>query len=116
MRCNLFRDRRRAPDTDAEYADDIEVPSYVRWPESVRTLVKPPAEARYGYISIQDSVEPVLADQQCGGLGADVADALVGDADVGADDGVDLGIEHALLEQFDRRQPQAFLLDCGRRG
>ena len=32
-----------------EYADDIEVEvaSYVRWPESVRTLVPPPAKARY---------------------------------------------------------------------
>ncbi|MGH3674470.1 MAG: lipocalin-like domain-containing protein [Mycobacterium sp.] len=34
---------------DPEYADDIEVTvtSYVRWPESVRTLVPPPAAARY---------------------------------------------------------------------
>jgi hypothetical protein len=32
-----------------EFADDIEVSvdSYVRWPESVRTLVRPPAQARY---------------------------------------------------------------------
>lgn len=32
-----------------EFADDIEVTvdSYVRWPESVRTLVRPPAAARY---------------------------------------------------------------------
>ena len=38
-----------SPDTEPEYADDIEVTvdSYVRWPESIRTLVKPPAEARY---------------------------------------------------------------------
>lgn len=38
-----------APDSDPEYADDIEVEveSYVRWPESVRTLVPPPAKARY---------------------------------------------------------------------
>jgi predicted secreted hydrolase len=34
---------------DPEYADDVEVSvdSYVRWPESVRTLVRPPAAARY---------------------------------------------------------------------
>jgi predicted secreted hydrolase len=34
---------------DAEYADDVEVEvfSYVRWPESVRTLVPPPSKARY---------------------------------------------------------------------
>jgi len=38
-----------SPDADPEYADDIEVTveSYVRWPESVRTLVRPPTEARY---------------------------------------------------------------------
>lgn len=38
-----------APDSDPEYADDIEVEveSYVRWPDSVRTLVPPPAKARY---------------------------------------------------------------------
>jgi predicted secreted hydrolase len=34
---------------DPEFADDIEVSveSYVRWPESVRTLVRPPAPGRY---------------------------------------------------------------------
>jgi CrtC N-terminal lipocalin domain len=33
----------------AEYAEDVEVEilSYVRWPESVRTLVPPPAKVRY---------------------------------------------------------------------
>ncbi len=38
-----------SPDADPEYADDIEVTvdSYVRWPEPVRTLVPPPAAARY---------------------------------------------------------------------
>lgn len=38
-----------SPDSDPEFADDIEVEvaSYVRWPESVRTLVPPPAKARY---------------------------------------------------------------------
>jgi predicted secreted hydrolase len=37
------------PDADPEYADDIEVTvtSYVRWPESVRTLVPPPSQLRY---------------------------------------------------------------------
>ena len=37
------------PGADPEYADDIEVTvaSYVRWPDSIRTLVPPPAEARY---------------------------------------------------------------------
>jgi predicted secreted hydrolase len=37
------------PDADPEYADDIEVvvDSYVRWPESIRTLVPPPAALRY---------------------------------------------------------------------
>ncbi len=34
---------------DSEFADDIEVSvqSYVRWPEAVRTLVRPPAQGRY---------------------------------------------------------------------
>ena len=38
-----------SPDADPEYADDIEVTvdSYVRWPEPVKTLVPPPATARY---------------------------------------------------------------------
>jgi predicted secreted hydrolase len=38
-----------SPDAEPEYADDIEVTveSYVRWPESVRTLVRPPSDARY---------------------------------------------------------------------
>ena len=37
------------PDSSPEYADDVEVTveSYVRWPESVRTLVAPPRAARY---------------------------------------------------------------------
>ena len=36
-------------DSDPEFADDIEVTvkSYVRWPESVRPLVRPPTAARY---------------------------------------------------------------------
>ena len=38
-----------SPDSDPEFADDIEVSvaSYVRWPESVRTLIPPPTAARY---------------------------------------------------------------------
>jgi hypothetical protein len=38
-----------SPDGDPEYADDVEVTvtSYVRWPESIRTLVPPPAAARF---------------------------------------------------------------------
>jgi predicted secreted hydrolase len=38
-----------SPDADPEYADDVEVivTSYVRWPESIRTLVPPPAAARF---------------------------------------------------------------------
>ena len=38
-----------SPDADPEYADDIEVTvtSYVRWPETIRTLVPPPTAARY---------------------------------------------------------------------
>ncbi len=37
------------PGADPEYADDIEVSidSYVRWPEEVATLYRPPAVARY---------------------------------------------------------------------
>ena len=36
-------------DGDPEFADDVEVTveSYVRWPESVHTLVRPPTAARY---------------------------------------------------------------------
>ncbi|HEX4587345.1 MAG TPA: lipocalin-like domain-containing protein [Mycobacterium sp.] len=38
-----------SPGADPEYADDIEVTvdSYVRWPESVKTLVPPPSSVRY---------------------------------------------------------------------
>ncbi|RDH78602.1 secreted hydrolase [Mycolicibacterium moriokaense] len=38
-----------SPDADPEYADDVEVTvsSYVRWPESIRTLVPPPAAERF---------------------------------------------------------------------
>jgi hypothetical protein len=38
-----------APDSEPEYADDIEVTvhSYVQWPQSVSPLVPPPAAVRY---------------------------------------------------------------------
>jgi predicted secreted hydrolase len=38
-----------SPDSEPEYADDIEVTvtSYVRWPENIRTLVPPPSVVRY---------------------------------------------------------------------
>ncbi|HEX3288817.1 MAG TPA: lipocalin-like domain-containing protein [Mycobacterium sp.] len=38
-----------SPDGGCEYADDIEVTvtSYVRWPDSIRTLVPPPSKVRY---------------------------------------------------------------------
>jgi predicted secreted hydrolase len=38
-----------SPDSDPEYADDIEVTidSYVRWPDDVKTLVPPPSAVRY---------------------------------------------------------------------
>jgi predicted secreted hydrolase len=38
-----------SPDDEPEYADDIEVSvtDYVRWPESVRTLIRPLSAARY---------------------------------------------------------------------
>lgn len=38
-----------SPEGEPEYADDIEVTidSYVRWPESVKTLVAPPVATRY---------------------------------------------------------------------
>jgi predicted secreted hydrolase len=38
-----------SPDADPEFADDVEVTvtSYVRWPESIRTLVPPPAATRF---------------------------------------------------------------------
>ena len=46
-------------------------------------------------------------------LRLDVADALIGNADVAADDGVDLAVHHPALEQLDGRQAQSFLLDLG---
>jgi hydroxyneurosporene synthase CrtC len=38
-----------SPDAGPEFADDIEIAitSYVRWPDEIRTLVPPPAKARY---------------------------------------------------------------------
>lgn len=38
-----------SPHSDPEFADDVDVTvtSYVRWPESIRTLVPPPSQVRY---------------------------------------------------------------------
>ena len=55
-----------------------------------------------------------IADQRIGDIKAQAAALLVGDTDVGGDDGVDLGVEHAALVELHRRQAQALLLD--RRG
>ena len=65
---------------------------------------------RFVSVTVQDFRQSLAPDQQGGGLGLDVADALVGDTDVGRDDGEDFRVEDALLEQFYRRQAQAFLL------
>ena len=51
-----------------------------------------------------------------GGLRLDVPDALIRDADVGQDDGEDLLVHHATLEQLDRRQPESLLLHLRRVG
>ena len=66
-------------------------------------------------IAVEDGEQPVLADPQRSRLCADVADALVGDADVRGDDRVDFRIELSPLEELHRRQAQALLLDGGRR-
>src|SRR5690606_17120653 len=67
-------------------------------------------------IAVEDGEEPLLPDAQGRRLGADVADALVSDADVGGDDRVDFRIELAPLEQLYGWQAQALLLDRGRGG
>ena len=64
-------------------------------------------------VAVEERGEAGGADEEGGGLGADVADALVGDADVGGDDRVDFRVEPAALEELDRREAQALLL--GRR-
>ena len=67
-------------------------------------------------IAVDQGGEPLLTGRERGGLGLDVADALVGNADVGQDDGQDFLVHLALLEELHRRQAQAFLLDLGGAG
>jgi len=69
-----------------------------------------------GAIAVDQCSEAHLASGQCGGLGLDVADALVGNADVGQDDGENLLVHLALLEELHRRQAQPLLLDLGGAG
>ena len=66
-----------------------------------------------GTVAIEQRGEPPGTDLERGSLGLDVADPLLGDADVGHDDGVDLGVHPAALEELDRRQAQPLLLDLG---
>ena len=51
-----------------------------------------------------------------GGLCFDVADALIGDPDIGKDDRQDLLIDSRRLVKLHRRQAQTFLLDFGGMG
>ena len=67
-------------------------------------------------VAVDQGGQPLLAGGERGGLRLDVADALVGDADVGQDDRQDLLVHLALLEEFHRRQAQSFLLDLRRAG
>ena len=60
--------------------------------------------------------QALFAGHQRRGLRLDVADALVGDADVRADDREDLVVDLAALVQLDRRQAQPLLLDLDRVG
>ena len=64
-------------------------------------------------VAVDERGEAALADGQRGGLRLDVADALIGDADVGQDDGEDLLVHLAALEELDRREAQPFLLHLG---
>ena len=64
-------------------------------------------------IAVEQGGEAFLADGERRRLRLDVADALVGDADVGQDDGEDFLVHHAALEQLHRRQAQSFLLRFG---
>ena len=43
-------------------------------------------------VAVEEGGEAVGADEEGGGLGVDVADALVGDADVGGDYGIDFRV------------------------
>ena len=67
-------------------------------------------------VAVEQRGEPRLPGRERRRLRLDVADALVGDADVRQDDRQDLVVEHALLVELDRRQAQALLLDLGRVG
>ena len=64
-------------------------------------------------VAVHQLGQAPLADLQRRGLGLDVADALLGDAHVGVEDGEDLGVHHAALEELHRRQAQPLLLDLG---
>ena len=64
-------------------------------------------------IAVEQHGEAALADGQGRCLGLDIADALIGDADIAQDDREDFLIHDAALEQLDRRQAQTLLLDLG---
>ena len=64
-------------------------------------------------VAIDECGEAALTDVQCGGLGLDVADTLVRDADVGQDDGEDLLVHHPALEELHRGKAQSLLLHLG---
>ncbi len=68
---------------------------------------------RLGPVAHQQGVEALLAHQEGRGLGLDIADALVGDADVGEDDRQDLLVHFALAVEAHGRQAQPLLLDLG---
>ena len=67
-------------------------------------------------VAVDERGEAALADGQRGGLRLDVPDALVRDADVGQDDGEDLLVHDAALEELHRREAQPLLLHLGRVG
>ncbi len=64
-------------------------------------------------VAVDQRGQTLLADRQRRRLRLDVADALIGDADVGEDDREDLLVEHAFLVELDRRQAEPLLLDLG---
>jgi hypothetical protein len=64
-------------------------------------------------VAVDQAGQAPLADMQGGGLGLDVADALVGDAHVRVQDRVDLLVHVAALEELDGRKPEPLLLDLG---
>ena len=53
-------------------------------------------------VAVEERGEAVGADEEGGGLGPDVADALVGDADVRGDYRIDFRVQRAALEELDR--------------